>query len=341
MKPQYFVGLLVAAVLSFAVAITAYISTRPWTAVGDGTAEAMLPAVKASAGKIAAIEIDQGGNVLEVAEKDGKWVIASQEDYPSNVEAVRRLLLEASDASLVERKTAKRDLLKILGLGDPKETGASSRLIRFLDASGAPIAEIIAGNSKHDAFGASKGGTYVRKLGEDQSWLADRSLDGSTTLSDWVKTRVVDQPTDAIKTASIEVAGQPPYTIDRDSDGKTHKLSQMPAGKKLKYVNSVDEIVESASYVDFKSVRKAGKPDALPSAGKATFETDSGLKIALDVKSDGKQAWVKITPSGEGEGKKDADAMSALVSGWEFEIPVSKVTGLMKKEADLLEDAGS
>jgi hypothetical protein len=33
--------------------------------------------------------------------------------------------------------------------------------------------------------------------------------------------------------------------------------------------------------------------------------------------------------------------MSALVSGWEFKVPVGKVSSLMKKQADLLEDAGS
>lgn len=341
MKPQHFVALLAAAVLSFAVAATAYVSTRPWTAAGGGASETMLPALKSNVDKIAAIEMVQGSNVLKVAVKDGKWVIASGEDYPANVDAVRRLIFAASEASLVERKTAKPDLLGSLGVGDPKTPGASSRLIRFLDGSGAVIGEIIAGNAKNDAFGASKSGTYVRKPGDDQSWLANRSVDGSTTLSDWAKTRIIDLPTDSIKNASIEVAGQPAYAIVRDSDGKTHRLDPMPAGKKLKYVNSVDEIIESASYVDFRSVRKAGKSDALPSAGKATLVTDNGLKVELDARSDGKQAWLKITPSGEGDGKKAADAMAALVSGWEFEVPVSKMTGLLKKEADLLEDAGS
>jgi hypothetical protein len=33
--------------------------------------------------------------------------------------------------------------------------------------------------------------------------------------------------------------------------------------------------------------------------------------------------------------------MSELVNGWEFEIPVGKVSSLMKKQADLLEDAPS
>ena len=83
MKPQHFVALLAAAVLSLVVAVTAYVSTQPWTAAGQRhDAEAMLPALKTSGDKVAAIEIDQGGKIIKVAEKDGKWVVASQEDYP-------------------------------------------------------------------------------------------------------------------------------------------------------------------------------------------------------------------------------------------------------------------
>lgn len=340
MKPQNFAILLVAAVLSLAVAVTAYVSTRPWT-VGNVRAATMLPALKADENKIAAIEIDQGGKIVKIADKDGKWVIASQEDYPANTESVRKLILAASNAELVERKTAKKDKLGLLGLSDPKVNGASSRLIRFLDDKDRPIAEIVVGNKKADAFGTNKDGSYVRKPNEDQAWLANRSINATAELHDWAKTRVVDVPTNSIKTATVEVSGEPSYGIERNTDGKSFKLSQMPAGKKLKYVNSIDEIIESVSYVDFQNIRKAKTNDTLKDAGKATFQTDKGLKVELDLKSDGKQAWVTVTPSGEGDAKKDADAMSALVEGWEFEVPVGKVSSLMKKQADLLEDAGS
>ena len=148
MKPQHFVALLVAAVLSLAVAVTAYVSTQPWTAAGNGNSDAMLPTLQTSGDKVAAIEIDQGGQILKIAEKDGKWVVVSQDDYPANFEAVRGLLLAASEAVLVERKTAKKDMLKLLGLRDPNENGAPSRLIRFLDANGTPVAEIIAGKKE-------------------------------------------------------------------------------------------------------------------------------------------------------------------------------------------------
>lgn len=340
MKPHNFATLLVAAVVSLVVAISAYVATQPWTVL-NGKGEAMLPALKTSGDKVAAIEIAQGGKVLKLTNKDGKWIIPSQENYPANVDAIRKLMVSASQASLVERKTAKENRFSLLGLTDPKKNGSTARLIRFLDAKGTPVAEIIVGNKKTDAFGASKNGTYVRRPGETQTWLADRAIDGSAQLKDWAKTRVVDVPTDTIKTASIEVSGEPAYTIERDTDGKSFKLSQMPVGKKLKYVNTVDEIIESASYVDFLNVRKANPNDTMKVAGKATIETDKGLKVELDLKSDGKQAWVSVIPTGQGDAKKDADAMSALVSGWEFEIPPGKVTSLMKKQADILEDTGS
>jgi hypothetical protein len=340
MKPNHFATLLVVAVVSFAVAVAAYVTTQPWT-ISRGKMEAMLPALKASGDKIAAVEIEQGGKTLKLTQSDGKWVIPSQENYPANVDAIRKLVVSASEASLVERKTAKEDRLKLLGLADPKAKGSTARLIRFLDANGAPVGEIIVGNKKADAFGASKSGTYVRRPGETQTWLADRALEGTADLRDWTKTRVVDMPTETVKKASIEVTDEPAYEIVRDSDGKSFKLSQIPNGKKLKYVNSIDEIIESASYVDFQNVRKAKPSDTMKSAGKAIFETDKGLKVELDLRSDGKEAWVSITPSGEGAAKTDADAMSALVKGWEFEIPTGKVTSLMKKQADLLEDTGS
>jgi hypothetical protein len=343
MKPQNFAILLVVAVLSLAVALTAYVTHRPWTSA-SGIAEAMLPSLKPNEGKVAAIEINQGGKIVKITDKNGKWVIATQEDYPANTEAVRKLLLAASDAKLVERKTAKKDKLGLLGLSDPTVAGASSRLIRFLNDKGSPIGEIVAGNKKSDAFGVNKNGTYVRRPDKDQAWLADRSIDATADIKVWANARVVDVPTTTIKNVTVEVAGDPAYTIERQkNDHNNFQLSQMPAGKKLKYVNSVDEIVESVSYVDFQNVRKAtAASGTMQDKGKATFETDDGLKVELDLKSDGTHAWVTVKPSGTGDdGKKAAEAMSQLVNGWEFEIPPAKVTSLTKKQADLLEDTGS
>ena len=96
MKPHNFATLLVAAVVSLVVAISAYVATQPWTVL-NGKGEAMLPALKTSGDKVAAIEIEQGGKVLKLTNKDGKWIIPSQENYPANVDAIYGLA-EAAQA---------------------------------------------------------------------------------------------------------------------------------------------------------------------------------------------------------------------------------------------------
>ena len=55
---------------------------------------------------------------------------------------------------------------------------------------------------------------------------------------------------------TVQVGSEPAYEIKREDDD-THTLADVPAGKKLKYVNSVEDIVTSASSLDFDDVRKA------------------------------------------------------------------------------------
>lgn len=342
MKPLHFAGLVAAAGLSLFAAISVYVSSRPWTTAGVEVDEVMLPALRDASGKIAAIEIAKGDDKIRLAARNGEWLIESGENYPADAQAVRKLVIAASEAKLIERKTAKKELHQALGLADPGSGGTVGRHIRFLDDAGSVIAEIIAGNARNESIQASGTGTYVRRPGEEQTWLANRQISATTSFRDWTKTKLIDWSTESIKSADIEFKAESAYRIDRDADGKTHKLATMPPGKKLKFVNSVDDIIEAASLIEFKNVRKAGKGTALPKAGRVILAADSGVKITVDYYSDDKEAWVTMMPEGEGEeGKKIADEIKGRTEGWEFEVPVGEVTATLKKYTDLLEDAPS
>ncbi len=272
--------------------------------------------------------------------KDGRWIVDSANGYPANPQPVRQLVLSATEADLVERKTAKKDLHKMLGLADG-EGGGTARLIRFIGADGAVIGEVLAGNARSDVPGTNTGGTYVRRPGEDQTWLANRPLDGTASLRDWVQTKLIDLPTESIETVSLELTGEAPLTIKRTDDKKSHALAEIPAGKRLKHVNSIDDIVEAVSLVEFKNVRKAGSGTLPQKAGQAVLRTEKGLAATVDYFSDGKEAWVTITPSGEGEAKKQAEDLVLRTKGWEFEIPLAEVNATLKKRSEILEDASS
>lgn len=339
MTPKQFAALATVAALSLTAAIGVYTARAP--SIGDTTAAGKLfPSLAADADKVERVVVTQGGQSLAIEKSSDQWLAKSQDGYPASSEKVRALLAALADATLLEPKTKIPDRYAALEVDDPAGKTSSARLIKLENASGQSLGEIIAGKQRptHTAELGGKGGngTYVRRPSEDRSWFASTSINGGAALKDWVITRVFETQTEKIKQLTVEVEGEAPYAIKRNADA-SHALEAIPAGKKLKYVNLIDNIIEAASFVDFERVRKATGSEG-GNAGTIRFETDNGLAIALNVRRDKNAVWVTIDPSGEGDAKKAADDIKARVDGWEFEILPSKADTMLKKQADLLED---
>ncbi len=338
MKPKHVAMLAAAAGGSLFAAVVTYLASVPWTP-GNGPREAMLPALATGASGLAAIEIAREKETVRLASKDGKWVFESGEGYPVDEAKARELVLAATEARLVERKTALKDRHDLLGLGDHTAPGATARLLRFKDAQGALLGEIVLGRPAFDAMDASKGGTYVRRPGDDQTWLADRPLQVSLSIRDWVKTRLIDRDVKSITSIRIEREGEAPIDIKRTADGAQHELAAMPAGKKLKYVSAIDDVAEAISLVEFRSVRKSGKADSLPLLGRAAFETENGFKPAIEFRGDASKVWIRVTATGNPASKADVDDLNSRAGGWEFEVPQTELNAILVKLSDLVEDA--
>lgn len=338
MTPKHFALLAVAAVLSLAVAIAAYSTSKPWSLVTQNGGK-LFPALAGEAANVAQIEITQGEDALLVERTGQSWALKNRGGFPASVEKVRAFLLGLSEADLAEPKTRLPDRYGLLDLGDPKAKGAAARLVRLLDAKGAVLAEAVVGKPRPDAFGSGKGGTYVRKPGEDQSWLVDSDIGVGTTLRDWIKAIAFETATDKISKITVAVEGQPPYVIERNADGD-HKLADMPAGKKLKFVNVLDNIVESASYLQFEDVRKT-EAQSGENTGTVSVDGADGLKVEIRLRRAPDATWFTLSATGEGASKAVAEEITARTSGWDFKMLPSKAEGLLKKRDDLLEDSSS
>lgn len=337
MTPKQFATLATAAALSLIVAVGVYSARTPWSGDTAGAGK-LFPSLASDLPDVSRIVVEQGGNALTVEKADDRWLVKSQDGFPASAEKVRALLLALTDATLLEPKTRVAKRYALLEVDDPAQKLSNARLIKLEDGSGNTLAEIIAGKQRPGAgpAGQSQGGTYVRRPGEEQSWLVSTSIVGGSGLKDWANPRVFETQTEHIKELTVEVQGEQPYTVKRNAGG-SHELESIPAGKKLKYVNMVDNILEAASFLDFERVRKAtGASDG--KAGTVRFETDGGLKIVLGVRRDKDGTWITVDPSGEGDAKKLADDLRAQAVGWEFEVLPSKADTMLKKQADLLED---
>lgn len=340
MTPKQFAGLAAAAALSLLAAILVYGSRTHWASDAGG-AGLLFPGLKAEAAKISRISVTQGEKRVELEKTGDHWLVKSRDGYPGSDEKVRALLIALADATLIEAKTQNPDRFSVLEVEEPAGKNASSRLIKLEDESGRSLAEVIAGKVKPSPTGnrQASGGTYVRRPGDSQSWLASTDITGGTGLKDWANARVFETATEKVKTLTVEIPGEAAYDIKRAADG-THELDAIPAGKKIKYVNMIDNIIEAASFLDFESVRKATGATG-GDAGTVKFETEDGLKIALRVRREKDGAWVTIEATGEGNAKKAAEEIALKVKGWEFEILPSKADTMLKRRDELLEDAAS
>lgn len=333
MTPQQFSALAAIAAVTLTTAVVLHAANSPWS-VSQTKGGLLVASLKARSADVASIEISQGGETVTLARDGVGWVLKNRDGFPAAPQKVRALLIGLSEAELLEAKTRSADRYALLELEDPKTAGSRSRLIRVLDASGGVIAEAIAGKTRRDTM-QGVAGTYVRRPNEAQAWLANTAIEGDTSLAAWTQARVLEIATEKISKVTISIAGQPSYEIKRE--GSEHRLVDLPQGKKLKFVNLVDNIIEAVSYLDFVNVRK-GAGDMAGEAGSAAFETDTGLKVTMRLRKDKDVAWARLDVSGEGAAKATADEIRARTADWEFQIAPGKLDTILKRRDDMLED---
>jgi hypothetical protein len=339
MKPTSFAALAVATALVLAIAIVTYGAQNRWSQAKVSGAS-LFPNLAAQAPRIAKIELKQGEKALTLARDKDAWSLADRGGYPAKADAVRALLVKVAQAELVESKTSNKERYVQLELEDPAGKDAKSRLLRIADDKGAAIAEAVVGKKRHDAFGASKSGTYVRKPGDAQTWLSNADLDVSLAVRDWVQPSLLDLGAAKIVKLTIEVPGEEPLAIERDAANTSkHTLVGIPDGKKLKEGAGIDGIVRAAGSIDLEDVRKPAAPGTSGGeAGTAKIEADGGLGVVVKLRKEGEDYWATLDATGsDGEAKKSADEIAAKAQGWEFKVPAGKAQSILKRRADLFE----
>lgn len=338
MKPKHFVILAILAVVSSVAAIASYAANNTWSQ-GRIAGARLFPSLVSNASKITALELRQGPAVLTMERKDGAWRLKERDGYPVIAEKVRALMVSLAEADLVDAKTRLADRYTLIDLEDPATAGTKSRSVRLLDGSGGVLAETVVGKKRSDAFGPGKAGTYVRKPGDPQTWLANADIDASTDIKDWIKTEVFQGDASKLSRITVEVPGEQPLKFERTPEKKL-TLTGIPAGQKLKEEGAPDAIARAASAIDMEDVRKLAAAPAGNGVSTVRLESEGGLVVTLRLRKDGGAQWLSLDATGsEGDAKKTAEEINGRTSGWEFKIPAAKADSILKRRTDLLDKA--
>lgn len=338
MKPKHFAALAIAAAVSLAAAIAAYSAQMQRSSATPSGAK-LFAGLGTDAARAHTLQITQGKQTIKLVESGGVWRHNDADGFPVSVDKVRALIVSLTEAELAEAKTNSPAKHKILELEDPAGENANSFFIQIKDGEGKLLAEIVTGKKRLDAFGAGRPGSYVRRPNETQTWLVTRMVEPGLKLKDWTRDRLFEFKPDTIKAASIESPGEAAFGVERDTDGRTFKLAKVPDGKKMKFMNATDDIVDTLSAFGIDEVRKASAtPAAGGETGRAKLEADNGLKLDITARKEADGIWMSVAATGEGESKKSADDITQHASGWEFKMPAAQFDRAFKKLADIVED---
>jgi hypothetical protein len=330
------------------------------TSAGTGP---LYPQLKEQLNAVNAIHLYKAGDkrVVELTHKDDAWKVSERDNYPADDAKVRKLLIALADAKIAEEKTSNPQQYATLGVEDTKGSGATSLRIELVGPP-KPI-DLIVGK---EAVGARA--NYVRRAGETQSWLIDKTIDASATPDAWLRKDIIDVSADRMQSAIVSVKDGKPYTAAKSSRAdQNFAVTGLPKGKSLSAPTAANSFAMALTGVSLSDVKAASAFQSTPPAAHATFKTFDGLVVDVDGWIQDEKHYVALHPSFDAaqaehfkvatapaDEKKDAkqdakqdaapastpppapniaeDAKKAAdkVAGWVYEIPDYKYESIFK-----------
>ncbi|MEI9989300.1 MAG: DUF4340 domain-containing protein [Rhizomicrobium sp.] len=304
-----------------------------WQESSEGAAPAQaefLPGFAAHESEAARIHIGSKSGAFDVVLGPEKgWVVRQRNDYPASIELVHRTLVGLGALRTIEPKTARPDWLHFLNLDTPPQ--GDGVLIAVSDDKGRPLGAVIAGKSEDigDATGAT--GLFVRRPGENQSWLARSVMDPRPAISDWLDKHVMDVDRASIREVDADPTDGPSFVVSRARPSDPDfTLADIPAGKAVSDPTVPDGVASAVVDFGFDDVRPARELDFNDpaKASRLVTKTFDGLVVTVHVVQTGADYWAQVSaealaPSTQ-DAAKEAAAINAHASGWAYKLPAFK-----------------
>ena len=227
------------------------------------------------------------------------------------------------------------------------------------DADGAVLADVVVGKPKS---GHASPALYVRRHGEDQSWLVEGSIRAASALTSWVERKVLGIPADRMRGVDITHPDGEVLSVSRPDDTETsYDVAGVPEGRELSTPYAPSSVATALNYVSLEDVVPVGEID-FGGATRSTWRTFDGLVATAEtVERDGVH-WTRfefayeeseevgpVAPPEEGEQPEtpdEADASAAIRAeveelaaahaAWAYAVGRSKAEAFTKRLEELL-----
>lgn len=291
MSPKVFLGLLAVTVITSAAALLTALA-QPTAAPVRYVDEPAFPALRENPDAVAKVVLTTPeGSFTLVRETGDRWSALERFGYPVEEDQVRALIVALADMRLIEAKTRLPERYGRLEVEDVDAADAKSRLLRVESADGKVLAEAIFGKQQHRLTGDQAAGTYLRRPGEAQSWLASGGVAIDGEVVSWLDDEIVDLDAERIGTIEIRPESGPGYVVRRAAAGEPLQLADLAEDETANEGADLDRLAAAFADLRFEDVkprRELAWPDAHHTATATTLD---GVELTVQLAKIDGEPW--------------------------------------------------
>lgn len=312
MQTRHLIILIVAAVIAVLAAVWTGSLREGERPAGDAAGALLVPGLEAVLNDVTAIKVQAKDDKTVTLERtENAWVIREKSGYPAETGKIRKFVIGLAQSKLVEPKTSNPARYGELGVADldapePAESESDSDDDAGADKSSGVLVtvsvpmgdadkvEMLIGSSARGATG-----TYVRKPGDSQSWLASGDLSVDADPLNWMDRQIMNIAANRIQQVTITHPDGESLVISKDTrEATNYAVQDVPQGKELKYDSVGNPLASMISSLRLDEVYPLAEKDpAQHSPIEAEYKTFDGLVVKARAFADGDKRLVNFTAS--------------------------------------------
>lgn len=284
MNQKTLIGLAVAAFVAIVIAFAVNRSNQPRSEGGETESAYLVPALKDHVNDVDKVVVTGAESkvVATLTRGASGWAIAEKSGFAADTGKLREFLLKLADAKLVEQKTSNKDKYATLGVEDVADKDAKSVEVE-LGGLQKPVKLIIGNGNQH-------GGTFVRRAGEAESWLASGSLSVDKKTENWLRKDLTDIAATRVSSVDITRPDGKTVRIAKSAEGDANfKLADIPKGREAGSDYAINGPAATLGGLKFDDAVPAKDAPPAEKPLKARFATFDGLVVDVTAwEKDGK-----------------------------------------------------
>lgn len=240
------------------------------------------------------VESNAEGSVTVRQAGDG-WELVERYGYPVRFERVRETLIELGALETIEPMTRRAENYSRLNVDDLD--GGTSEAVRVtVSAGGETLADILVGSTRTDAGGS---GVFVRRVGDEQAWLATGSYRPERRALLWLDRNIANVDSRRVREVVMRHPDGGGFVMvrDRPGDGGWRLEGELPEGTEPKPPGEMNAMAGVTDFLIFEDVRPVEELNFDEDAIVSTYDTFDGIRLTIDAVIDDGRTWARVRAS--------------------------------------------